>query len=93
MDLAVDLVLIIYLHAVVAFGVYICRQAFDRLRGRITALELRRPDHAERFEEMVVSAAENFDADQQPASGVLGLVPTSSIDRAAPTTVFSTPEN
>ena len=93
MDLAIDLVLIIYLHAVVAFGVYICGRAFHRLRGRITALELRRPDRAERFEDMVVSAAEDFDADQQPASGVLGLVPTSPVDRASPTTVFSSPEN
>ena len=93
MDLAIDLVLIIYVHAVVGFGVYICYRAFHRLRRRITALELRRPDRAEPFEDMVVSAAENFDADQQPASGVLGPIRTSSIDRAAPTTVSSTPQN
>ena len=70
MDLALDLVLIIYVHAVVGFGVCICYRAFHRLRTRIRALELRRPDRAERFEDMVVSAAENFDADQQPGSGV-----------------------
>ena len=92
MDRPIDLALIIYVHAVVGFGVYVCYRAFHRLRARITALELRRPDRGRRFEDLVVSAAQDFDADRPPGSGVLGLIQTSPIDRATPDTAFTTPE-
>ena len=92
MDPVIDLALIIYLHAVVGFGVYICYRAFHRLHARITAIELGRPDRAERFEDLVVSAVENHDAEQQPGSGVLGLLQPPRNQRAAPTTASATPE-
>ena len=92
MDSPIALALVIYVHAVVGFGVYICYRAFHRLRVRIGALELRQPDRAQRFEDLVVSATEDFDADERTGPGVLGLTQPSPIHRAAPTTAPSTPE-
>ncbi len=92
MDRPIDFALVIYVHAVVGFGVYICYRAFHRLRLRIMALELRRPDRAQRFEDLVVSATEDFDADESTGSGVLGLIQPSPVHRATPTTAPSTPE-
>ncbi len=93
MDRPIDLALVIYVHAVVGFGVYICYRAFDRLRARIGALELRQPDRAQHFEDLVVSATEDFDADGRTGPGVRGLIQQPSpIRRAAPTTAPSTPE-